>query len=115
MKRLLDFSLIVSMIILLLFFGCDKKSTKSDDINCNDLSIQNNAPSYPFNCSGTYSASITNIQYDQYGRKTSYNFDISCSSHNETLTGRYYNMTYNSIAQLQTFEATINGKHCSYP
>jgi hypothetical protein len=24
-------------------------------------------------------------------------------------------MTYNSIGQLQTFDATINGKNCSYP
>jgi hypothetical protein len=24
-------------------------------------------------------------------------------------------MTYNSIGQLQTFDATINGKSCSYP
>jgi len=115
MTRLINLFLIIAITAFIGIIGCDKKSTKSDDINCNDLSIQNNAPSYPFNCSGTYSASITNIQYDQYGRKTSYNFDISCSSHNETLTGRYYNMTYNSIAQLQTFEATINGKHCSYP
>jgi hypothetical protein len=106
---------IILIIVAVGFNACEKKSTKSDKINCNDLSISNNSPYYPFICSGTFNSTISNIQYDQYARRTSYDFDISCSPSNETLEGRFYNMTYNSIGQLQTFDATINGKNCSYP
>ena len=115
MIRLINVFSIIAITIIIGILGCDKNSTNSDSINCDDLSISNNSLSYPFECSGVFNGTVSNIQYDQYGRRTSWNFEWSCSSSSKTLEGRYYNMTYNSYAQLQTFDATINGKHCSYP
>lgn len=115
MTKLINLFSIIAITIIIGIFGCDKNSTKSDGINCNDLSISNNSPSYPFVCSGVFNGRTYNIQYDQYGRRISWDFEWSCSSSNKTLEGRYYNITYNSFAQVQTFDATINGKNCSYP
>jgi hypothetical protein len=115
MTRLINLFSIIAIIAIIGILGCDKDSTESDSINCNDLSISNNAPYYPFECSGTFHGTTSNIQYDQYGRRISWDFEMSCSSSNKTLEGRYYNMTYNEYGQLQTFDAIINGKHCSYP
>ncbi len=115
MTRLINLLLIIAIAAIIGIIGCNKNSTKSDDINCNDLSISNNSPSYPFDCSGMYTAEVSDIQYDQYARRISWDFEISCSTSNETLTGSFYNMTYNNLGQLQTYDATINGKSCSYP
>jgi len=115
MTRLINLFLIITITAFIGIIGCNKNSTNSSDINCNDLSISNNAPYYPFECNGVFSGTNSDIQYDQYGRKISWDFDYSCSTSNITLKGRYYNLTYNSYGQLQTFEATINGKQCTYP
>ena len=115
MNKIINLIPVIVIIIIIGILGCDKNSTNSSGINCNDLSISNNSPYYPFECNGVFSGTTSNIQYDQYGRRISWDFDYSCSTSNKTLEGRYYNLTYNSYGQLQTFEATINGKHCSYP
>ena len=120
MTRLINFITIIAIAIIVGILGCDRSSTKSgnsdfSDSICNDLSINNNAPSYPFECDGISKNTMSNIQHDNYNRRISWNFKLECLSSDNVLYGRYYNLIYNSNGQLQSFDATIDGTDCSYP
>lgn len=65
-------------------------------------------------CTAT-SSTITNVVRDQFGRTTSFNFDITCTvGGSERLIGRVFNVTYNNLGQFVSGSATINGRSCTY-
>ncbi len=55
---------------------------------------------------------ISGITYDQFSRRTSYNYEMSCSDGTNRKVGRVYNITYNSIGQALTWDYTVNGTTC---
>ena len=58
------------------------------------------------------SVSVSGITYDQFSRRTSYNYDMSCSNGSNRKTGRVYNISYNSLGQALTWDYTVNGTTC---
>ena len=59
---------------------------------------------------------ISNIERDQFGRVLSLSFDITCTAGaSERLVGRVFNITYNNLGQVLSWQATINGRNCSFP
>jgi hypothetical protein len=62
--------------------------------------------------SSTYSSSITGIQYDNFGRRISYGFDVTCVGSNERYTGNVTSISYNEIGQVTGWVAVVNGQTC---
>lgn len=58
------------------------------------------------------SASISGITYDQFSRRTAYNYDISCADGTNRKQGRVSNVVYNNIGQALTWDFTVNGTSC---
>lgn len=64
-------------------------------------------------CTGGVSAMISNIQYDQFGRRISYNFDIRCSGGgSDHYTGSVTGIQYNEYGQALSATVRINGTTC---
>jgi hypothetical protein len=61
----------------------------------------------------TLNVSVSGITYDQFSRKKSYNYDISCSGGSNRKTGSVSNITYNNLGQPLTWSFTVNGTSCS--
>ncbi|MFQ5570667.1 MAG: hypothetical protein ACE5G0_13370 [Rhodothermales bacterium] len=99
--------------------GCDSGGSDEEDKAsvCDQLAISSGEPTINFKqaCSGFFEANITNIQYDNFSRVISFNFDISCSSTSEHYTGRAFNIVRNNVGQATAFDATVNGVNCHYP
>jgi hypothetical protein len=55
---------------------------------------------------------VSGITYDSFSRRTSYNYDMSCSNGTNRKTGRVYNITYNNLGQALTWDFTVNGTTC---
>ena len=99
------FLIIVMAMLLLIAISCKK------DL-CSLISVSSNGNLSISDCSTgpNYSAQISNIQYDQYGRRSSYNYDITCNSGD-----RYYgsvSLNYNEYGQVTSATVTINGETC---
>jgi hypothetical protein len=60
----------------------------------------------------TLNVSISAITYDQFSRRRSYNYDISCAGGTNRKTGSVTNITYNNIGQALTWDYTVNGTSC---
>lgn len=73
-----------------------------------DISIDFNEP-----C-GSFEATISNTTFDQFGRRTSYDFDISCATTSERYTGSVTDIVYNNIGQALSATVTINGETCTF-
>jgi hypothetical protein len=60
------------------------------------------------------SISYSNYSYDQYGRTISCQFSITCRDQGKIYSGRFDNVVYNSLGQIQSYDATVNGQNCHY-
>jgi hypothetical protein len=79
---------------------------------CNDASFDSSAGiAFNLGCSSV-SVSVSGITYDSFSRRTSYNYDMSCSNGTNRKTGRVYNITYNNLGQALTWDFTVNGTTC---
>lgn len=92
--------------------SCSDDSTGPDPCSLVSLSSSGNL-TLDIECSGGFSATISNIQYDQYGRRSSYNFDIGCSDGSNRHTGSVSNIQYNQYGQAQSATVRIDGETCS--
>jgi hypothetical protein len=63
---------------------------------------------------GGMEATVSGITYDQFGRRTSYNFDFRCTTTSERYTGSVTDIAYNSLGQALSAEVTINGETCTF-
>jgi hypothetical protein len=106
-KRNFIFSIIAVVGICSLLLNCSKE----EEDYCDYLTADS-GPSISIPCSGSSTSNITNITYDQIGRVISYDFTIKCKS--KEYNGSVYNVVYYSFSNVQSFEATINNKSCSY-
>jgi hypothetical protein len=66
---------------------------------------------FSLGCS-TLNVSVSGITYDQFSRKKSYNYDISCSGGGNRKAGSVSNITYNNLGQALTWDFTVNGTTC---
>lgn len=79
---------------------------------CGDASFDSSAGiGFNLGCSSV-SVSVSGITYDNFSRRTSYNYDISCANGTNRKTGRVYNITYNNLGQALTWDFTVNGSTC---
>jgi len=97
--------------------GCSK-SGGGDNVTapassaCSEASFDSSAGiGFSLGCS-SISFSVSGITYDQFSRKTSYNYDVSCTGGSNRKTGRVYNITYNNLGQALTWDYTVNGTTC---
>ena len=99
--------------------GCDGGGgpTGSSGNLCGRISVSNqgiSVTSVP-GCTAT-TGGFTNTQRDQFGRVTSLNFDIQCTQGgNERLVGSVFNVSYNNLGEVLSYQATINGQACNFP
>jgi hypothetical protein len=66
---------------------------------------------FQLGCSSV-TVSVSGITYDQFGRRTSYNYDMSCADGSNRKQGRVSNIAYNSIGEALTWDYTVNGASC---
>ena len=67
-----------------------------------------------FGCTAINSTN-TNVQRDQFGRVTSFEFDITCTAGaTDRVTGRVFNVVYDNLGRFVSAQATINGRSCTY-
>jgi hypothetical protein len=93
--------------------GGEKATGPSNTTNlCAEASFDSQANiGFNLGCS-TLNVSVSGITYDQFSRKRSYNYDISCSGGSNRKTGSVSNITYNNIGQPLTWDYTVNGTTC---
>lgn len=93
--------------------GGDSGTGPSSSTNaCNEASFDSSAGiGFSLGCTSV-SVSVSGITYDNFSRRTSYNYDMSCSNGTNRKTGRVYNITYNNLGQAQTWDYTVNGASC---
>jgi len=99
--------------------GCGGGSgpTGSSGNLCGRISVSNQGVSVQSaaGCTGS-TGGFTNTQRDQFGRVTSLQFDFQCTAGgNERLVGSVFNVTYNNLGEVLSYQATINGQGCSFP
>ncbi|HEY4612494.1 MAG TPA: hypothetical protein VII11_05890 [Bacteroidota bacterium] len=102
------------VIVSALFSACgEDEATQSGENVCTKLTVSDNQPAININCN-SLSGSVSNIQYDGFGRVESMEFDWRCNTSSERYTGRFYNIQRNGIGQIQSYQATVNGKNCNW-
>lgn len=98
-----------------LLFSCSEEETSQLAENvCDRVTMSNNQPSIRMDCN-SIAGSVSGITYDQFSRVIAFDFNWRCNTSSEQYSGRFYNITYNNIGQVQSFQATVNGKNCSWP
>jgi hypothetical protein len=91
--------------------GADKTTAPAAN-PCSDASFDSQANiGFNLGCS-TLNVSVSGITYDQFSRKKSYSYDISCSGGSNRKTGSVSNITYNNLGQPLTWDFTVNGTSC---
>ena len=101
----------VMAVLLLIAISCKKEDILGEDF-CSLVNISSNGDLSISGCTTgpNFSAQISDIQYDQYGRRSSYDYDITCNSGD-----RYYghvSLDYNEHGQVTSATVTINGETC---
>ncbi|MBN1396857.1 MAG: hypothetical protein JXA06_02390 [Bacteroidetes bacterium] len=101
------------LIILLLVPSCKEDTpTQSGEDVCELISVSGNRPTIQWDCnSGTVSSSYT---YDEYGNYSSTRYEAKCDNSPEVHNVYFYDIQYNSENVIQSFQATIDGKSCSW-
>lgn len=99
--------------------GCDGGGgpTGTGGNLCNRITFDNNIGIIVSSASGCTATTggFTNQVRDQFGRPTSFDFDITCTAGaSDRVIGRVFNVTYNNLGQFVSAQATINGQSCSY-
>jgi hypothetical protein len=94
--------------------GGDSTTGPSSSTNlCAEASFDSQANiGFNLGCN-TISVSVSGITYDQFSRKKSYNYDISCAGGANRKSGSVSNITYNNLGQPLTWSFTVNGTSCS--
>jgi hypothetical protein len=119
-KRSIHFYGIVAYFLIIstafLYIDC-KHSNEPEENYCGMLSRTylyggGECPTLNVSCQGTLNSSISVDSYDKYGRPASGRVSISCSGKNYTLS--FDNIVYNSLGQIQSYDATVNGHSCHY-
>jgi hypothetical protein len=109
--RFLAFAAILCMCCL----SCKKDEPTQPAQNfCSRIGVSNNQPSISIDCSNI-SSTVSNIQYDQFSRVISFDFDFKCNTSSERYTGKFYDVQRNSIGQIISFQATVIGQSCRWP
>jgi len=110
---------LVSLALMVFFVAGPVATTSCGDSTSPDLcslvSISSNGSvQIDMDCTSGISATISNIQYDQFGRRTSYDFDIQCSGGgSDHYTGSVSGIQYNQYGQALSATVRINGQTCS--
>jgi hypothetical protein len=95
--------------------GCSKSggdATGPTASACSDASFDSSAGiGFNLGCNSV-SVTVSGITYDQFSRRTSYNYDMACSNGSNRKTGRVYNITYNNLGQPLTWDYSVNGTTC---
>ena len=98
--------------------GCSKSGsdatgpTGSTASACSEASFDSSAGiGFSLGCNSV-SVSVSGITYDQFSRRKSYNYDISCADGTKRKTGSVTNITYNSLGQALTWDYSVNGTSC---
>ncbi len=110
---------LTSVALLLCLVAGPVATTSCDDSSgpdlCSLVSLSSNGSvQIDMDCTSGISATISNIQYDQFGRRTSYNFDIQCSGGgSDHYTGSVSGIAYNQYGQALSATVRINGQTCS--
>jgi hypothetical protein len=100
---------------LLFVLSCgDDDSSSPEESLCDLLGTIGGRPSIFPPCTEV-SSTISGIQHDQFGRPVEFEFDIECTDGSGEYTGRIYNVTYSSLGEATSFDATINGRQCHWP
>jgi hypothetical protein len=92
------------------FNACEKDKDEEEDL-CSYLTTCSDKPCISVPCSSGHST-VSNINYDAYGRPTTFNFSITCGS--KIYKGSVYSVVYNHLGEATSYSATINGKNCHY-
>ncbi|MGQ0537638.1 MAG: hypothetical protein ACT4R6_01715 [Gemmatimonadaceae bacterium] len=91
--------------------GGDDGPASPRETVCSRVSLSSNGLSIRTDCS-SISSTISNIQFDQFGRRISWTFDIRCTTGTERYTGRVTSVTYNNLGQALSATVEINGTTC---
>jgi hypothetical protein len=93
--------------------GC---SSEGGQALCDRLSISAGAGgviSVFYECSGSYSAAFSNVEYDMFGNRTSYDFTFGCSTSSVSYTGSV-TVSWSSPHDIASWTVVINGETCSF-
>jgi len=88
-------------------------SCESDEDLCSYFSLCSNKACFTPPCSSSLEGDLSNIEYDQFGRTISYDFEYTCRS--KKYKGSFDQIYYNGIGYATSFRATVNGVSCTYP
>jgi hypothetical protein len=109
MYRMITYIFILSTAFL--FIKC---STEPEEDYCGMLSTSDarSAPALHLTCEGTLNSTRSNVTYGEYHRIASCTVSVSCSGKN--YTGYFNHIVYNSLGEIQSYDATVNGQSCHY-
>jgi hypothetical protein len=103
----------VLILSFVLIGGCKSdKSTDPEENVCDLLSTSGQSnPSLSVYC-GSVTSTVDNIEYDSCGRYASCDFKVVCE--NKSYSGKFYNIKYDGLGRIISYEATVNGKNCHF-
>jgi len=98
------------------WISCNKDDSSTDPTEnfCKRLTVSNNQPAITMD-SNSISNTVSNIQYDSFSRVVSFDFDFKSTTSSERYTGNVYSVVRNSVGQITSYKATINGQNCNWP
>jgi hypothetical protein len=107
---------IVAAGLALCWVSCNKDDSSSNPTEnfCKRLTVSNNQPAINMD-SNSISSTISNIQYDTFGRVLSFTFDFKSNTSSERYTGNVTSIVRNSVGQVTSYQATVNGQNCTWP
>jgi hypothetical protein len=114
MKRigLISFVTIAALTLVLcavLFVSCSKDEDSSSDSPCEIIKVSNT------DISVTHPEASCDMEtwephFNEHGQVTSLEFTLSCES--KTYSGRIFNISYNEVGDISSYDATVNGQSC---
>jgi hypothetical protein len=109
-------TIVIAVILAFCWLACSKddSSANSGENFCKRLTVSNNQPAINMD-SNSISSTISNIQYDTYGRVLSFTFDFKSNTSSERYTGNVTSIARNSVGQVTSYQATVNGQNCTWP
>ncbi|HCA79681.1 MAG TPA: hypothetical protein DEP53_08105 [Bacteroidetes bacterium] len=109
-------TILTSAVLAFCWISCNKDDSSTDPTEnfCKRLTVSNNQPAITMD-SNSISNTVSNIQYDSFGRVVSFDFDFKSTTSSERYTGNVYSVVRNSVGQITSYKATINGQNCNWP
>jgi hypothetical protein len=103
---------ICSMLWIILVVSCSKNNDSSEEENpCEMIKATYNGISITYpnsNCSGESGTT----SFNEYGQPISFTFYLTCGG--SYYSFNVYNIAYNGVGDVQSYDATINGTNCHW-